>query len=56
MIYTDANGRPIEPPERPAPDASIEEKVRYLRARHAYNDLITDMANRAFAERFSVRS
>jgi len=48
MILTDANGVPFDKPEWPGPDAPIEEKIDYLRAHNAYNDAVTDCANRAF--------
>lgn len=47
-IYTDAQGRPFDQPEPPARDASIEDKIAYLRARAAWSDAITDCANTAF--------
>ena len=55
MILTDKHGRPIEPPTPPGPRAGIEKTIAYIRALHAYNDRVADLANRAFAERFSVR-
>ncbi len=52
MILTDANGVPFEKPEPPPADADIKAKIAYLRAYHAYNDAVTDCANRAFADQF----
>ncbi len=52
-ILTDEHGRPIERPERPGYDASFEERTAYLEAMYAYNDKITDLANRAFAKSFA---
>ena len=53
MILTDAKGRPVPKPEPPAEDAGVEETIAYIRAVHAYNDRVSDIANRAFAEAFS---
>lgn len=48
MILTDESGVPIEAPVSPGFDATVEEKISYIRARHAYNDRVTSVANRAF--------
>jgi hypothetical protein len=52
MIHTDAKGKPFERPEPPPDGASIEDKIAYMRAKCAYNDAITDCANKAFAKGF----
>lgn len=52
-ILTDERGVPFERPEVPAHDAPIEERIAYIRAVHAYNDKVTDCANKAFARTFS---
>ena len=49
MILTDEGGRPIPKPSRKEFGSVIE----YIRAVHAYNDRITNLANKAFAETFS---
>ena len=51
-IYTRGDGTPIEKPEPPGEDADIESKIAWIRAFHAYNDEIADVANRAFADGF----
>ena len=51
-ILTDGTGRPIERPSAPPPSASIEEKIVYVHAWHAYTDAVTDCANRAFHKGF----
>lgn len=48
MILTDASGRPFEKPEPPAADATIDEKIAYLRAHAAYVDKIATAADQAF--------
>jgi hypothetical protein len=52
-ILTNSHGVPFEKPEPPAPDADIEEKIAYLRARSTYNDAIANCANAAFTAGFS---
>lgn len=52
MILTDANGRPIERPERPAEGAPMSEVIVWMRAVYAYNDRVSDTANAAFADEF----
>lgn len=52
-VLTDAHGRPIEPPAPPRPDATIEEKVAWLRASSAHNDKVASLANAAFAKQFN---
>jgi hypothetical protein len=52
MILTDASGRPFEKPEPPSADATIDEKIAYLRAHAAYNDAVSSAANRAFDKAF----
>jgi hypothetical protein len=47
-ILTDGRGRPIERPESPAPGATLEDCLAYIRAVHAYNDQVADLANGAF--------
>jgi len=51
-IFTDAKGRPIDRPVVPGPNASPEERIAYIRAIHAYNDAVTDLANSAFDKAF----
>lgn len=51
-ILTDEHGRPISRPEKPPEGASIDERMAYVRALHAYNDRATDVANRAFDATF----
>jgi hypothetical protein len=51
-VLTDAAGRPIAPPERPRPGASIEERIAYIRAFHAYRDTVAGCASEAFAVAF----
>lgn len=53
MIVTDGAGRPFPKPEKPAPGATANEVVAYLRAWHAYRDGIANSANKAFAEAFA---
>jgi hypothetical protein len=53
VIHTDARGVPFERPERPGPDATIEELAAWLDRLHAYNDAIAAGANRAFDKAFS---
>ena len=53
MILTDANGRPIEKPQKPT-NATIEGKIAYLQAVHAYNDKVGDVANAAFSAAFRI--
>lgn len=48
-ILTDGNGRPFE-----HPDPATMPKIAYIRAVHAYNDAVTDCANRAFAKGFRL--
>jgi hypothetical protein len=52
VIVTDANGVPFERPEPPGKDATHEERDAYVRARYAYNDAVTDSANKSFATAF----
>lgn len=47
-IYTDAEGRPIPCP-RPE---DFEDTVDFFRARWAWEDKLTDMANKAFGDQF----
>jgi len=51
-ILTDAKGRPVERPERPARDASLADRLAFIRAMNAYHDRVHDLANRAFAKAF----
>jgi len=54
-ILTYEDGRPIEgAPEPLPPGASIEGRIAWMRARAAYADRVTDVANRAFDARFRV--
>lgn len=52
VILTHADGRPIEgdPGDPPGHDGGVETVVRWLRARAAYLDRCTDVANAAFAQ------
>jgi len=52
-IFTDSKGVPIERPEDPGKDAPLEERLAHMRRVHAYNDHVTDMANKSFADAFS---
>lgn len=54
-IYTYEDGRPIpgHPGEPPPLDADIETKIAWMRARNDYQDRVTDVANRAFADQFA---
>jgi hypothetical protein len=52
MILTDSNGRPLDPPTPPAPDAPIEEKIAWLRADAAFRDRVASLANEAFVNVF----
>ena len=47
-ILTNDKGVPFDRPEPPAQNATIEEKLAYIRKVHAFNDAVTDSANRAF--------
>ena len=49
MIYTDEKGRPIPKPEPEDYPTTVE----FLRARAAWSDRLSDIANRAFSEAFS---
>ncbi len=51
-IYTDGSGRPIPQPEKPGPDAGIEEVIAYTRAYYVWRDKITDTANASFDSAF----
>lgn len=50
MILIDKCGRPIAKPDAPDPDASIADKIAYIRARNAWADRVADIANKAFAK------
>lgn len=50
-ILTYADGRPIERPTPPGPNATSEERTAFIRALNAYHDAVADCANRAFADR-----
>lgn len=52
IIHTDGRGVPFERPEKPAKDATIEEKIKYMDALYAYNDAIADCRNKAFDRAF----
>ena len=52
MILTNASGIPFEPPTPPAPGASIDDVIQFLRAHVAHNDAVSSAANRAFAIAF----
>lgn len=54
-ILTDSRGVPFTPPTPPAPGASADEVVAFLRAFAAHNDAVSSCANRAFARSFRVR-
>lgn len=53
MILVDKHGRPFAPINAPKTDATIDEKIAYLRAVAARNDAVTTTANRAFAHAFT---
>lgn len=48
MIVTDEQGRPVYKPE-PGDYSTL---IDFIRARHAYNDRITEMHNQAFDASF----
>ena len=49
-ILTDGEGRPIPHPGKPPPQsAGLDAWLVWLRARWAYEDHVTDVANRAFS-------
>ena len=47
-ILTDGNGKPFDKPTRPEGTATVDEHIAFIRKMHAYNDAITDLANRTF--------
>lgn len=49
-ILTDAQGRPFERPESPGANATLEQRLAYLRAVWAFNDAVSDCANTAFSK------
>ena len=52
VIHTDGQGRPFERPEKPGPDATIEERIAYMDALYRYNDAIADCRAKAFDKAF----
>ena len=50
VILTDGHGRPLD---RPEPE-QFDSTLAFIRALHAYNDRVTDLANSSFAEAFSA--
>ena len=48
MILTDAKGKPFAKPQR----ADFDNDVDFMRARNAWRDAITKLANDAFTETF----
>ncbi len=52
VIFTRNDGTPFERPTPPPKDCSLAESLAYMRAVHAFNDAITDEANKAFAQAF----
>lgn len=52
MILTDRHGRPFERPEPPPADATLEEKIAHMRRLWAYNDSVSDHANKTFTDAF----
>lgn len=57
MIYTDEQGRPLPGKPDPLPeDATVEEKIAWMRATWAYKDRATDLANKTFADTFRRKS
>ena len=55
MIFVDERGRPLpgHPGEPPGPDAPLEERIAWLRARSDYHDRARDRATQAFAREFN---
>ena len=51
-IHTDAHGVPFERPERPAADATSDERAAFVRAVHEYNNRVHDCATEAFNKAF----
>jgi hypothetical protein len=51
-ILTRGDGTPFERPEKPPADATIEDRIAYMRALAAYNDAVAAYANEAFARSF----
>lgn len=51
-ILTRADGTPIDRPEPLPENPSIDEQIAYLRAKNAYHDEVTDVANAAFIDAF----
>lgn len=52
VIHVDEHGVPFARPERPADDASIDDRIAYMHAVYAYNDRVSNHANRAFDQAF----
>lgn len=52
MILTDEKGVPIERPEPPGPQASLADKLAYLRAFYTYKDAVSACAHRSFEPAF----
>jgi hypothetical protein len=52
MILTDAHGRPLAEPEPLPPNATIDEKIAWIRARARWHDQIAATANEAFSKAF----
>ncbi len=52
LILTDGRGVPVERPELPLAESSIEQRIAYLRNRAAWVDRINDIANGAFDRQF----
>ena len=48
VIYTDAEGRPLDKPRR----ADFDSDIAFIHATHAFNDKVTGIGNRAFDEGF----
>lgn len=55
MILTDKHGRPFAPIDAPESDATIDEKIAFLRAVAARNDAIATTAHAAFDRAFKKR-
>lgn len=52
VIRTDAKGRPFDKPDKPAKDASVDERSAYDRAMARYWDQVHDCQLKAFSDQF----
>ena len=58
VIFTDGSGRPIDRPEPPKPcpyagEVTLEEKLAFIQAVHAYNNRVTSLGSETFARAFT---